>query len=143
MQYQHLLVPVDLAVPVSSAIETALNMATQHRAKTTLLYVIEAIDSAPDEPDDEIDRFYAGIEASIQERLAEIARRFEAAGLPVDREVIVGHHVREIVQYSATRSVDLIVMDSQRVDPNHPGRAVASVSHQVSVFSQCPVMLIK
>ncbi|MFT5093360.1 MAG: nucleotide-binding universal stress UspA family protein, partial [Porticoccaceae bacterium] len=57
MQYQHLLVPVDIQESASSAIETALEMAAQYRARTTLLYVIEAIDSA-NEPDDEISHFY-------------------------------------------------------------------------------------
>ena len=142
MQYQHLLVPVDFQEPVGSAIEAALEMAAQHRARTTLLYVIEAIDSA-DEPDDEINHFYSELEDSIRSKLAEVAHRFEAAGLSVEREIVVGHQVRDIVHYSATQSVDLIVMNSQRVNPNQPGRGVGSISHQVSVFCQCPVMLIK
>ncbi len=142
MRYQHLLVPVDFHDAAASAIEAALEMATQHQARTTLLYVIEAIESA-DEPEDEFSSFYAELEESVRERLAAVARQFEAAGLPVEREIVVGHQVREIVQFSATQSVDLIVMNSQRVDPNQPGRGVGSISHQVSVFCQCPVMLIK
>ncbi|MFT5327009.1 MAG: nucleotide-binding universal stress UspA family protein [Planctomycetaceae bacterium] len=142
MQYQHLLVPVDIQESASSAIEAALEMAAQHRARTTLLYVIEAIDLA-NEPDDEISHFYSELEDSIRLKLAEVARRFEAAGLSVDQEIVIGHQVRDIVHYSATQSIDLIVMNSQRVDPNQPGRGVGSISHQVSVFCQCPVMLIK
>lgn len=142
MQYQHLLVPVDFREPVGSAIDAALEMAAQHRARTTLLYVIEAIDLA-NEPDDEISHFYSELEESIHSKLAEVARRFEAAGLSVEREVVIGHQVRDIVHFSATQSVDLIVMNSPRVDPNQPGREVGSISYQVSVFCQCPVMLIK
>ena len=56
---------------------------------------------------------------------------------------MVGHGPREIVQYSATRAVDLIVMRSERVDLNRPYERVNTVSHQVSLFCQCPVMLVK
>ena len=38
----------------------------------------------------ELDRFYAELEAGVRERLAELARRFEQAGLPVRKEIVVG-----------------------------------------------------
>ena len=143
MRYQHLLVPVDFTAANTAALDAALDLAAQHRARTTLLHVIEAIDQAGDDDETGLHRFYAELEAGVREKLAELARRFEQAGLPVQMEIVVGRRVRDIVQYSATKSVDLIVMKSDRVDLNRPQEGWASVSHQVSIFCQCPVMLVK
>ena len=143
MRYQHLLVPVDFTVANTVALDAALDLAAQHRARITLLHVIEAVDQAGDDDETELDRFYAELEVGVRERLGELARRFERAGLAVRKEIVVGRRVRDIVQYSATESVDLIVMKSDRVDLNRPQEGWASVSHQVSIFCQCPVMLVK
>lgn len=143
MHYQHLLVPIEFHEAAASAIEAALQLAAQHQARTTLLYVIEEIDSGGEDPDDELRRLYAGIEESIRSRLRDVVLRFQNAGLTVEQEILVGRPVRDIVRYSATRAIDLIVMSSERIDPNHPGSGIGSFSHQVSVFCQCPVMLIK
>ena len=141
MNYEHLLVPVDPGDPDEEAIQTALALAAQHHAQTTLLYVIEAIDHSED--DDEIGRFYAELESRFRQKLSAIVLQYQQAGLPVRSEVVIGHRPREIIQYSATQSVDLIVMRSERVDLSRPDQRVTSVSHQVSLFCQCPVMLVK
>ncbi len=144
MKYRHLLVPVDLADPESVTIETALELAAQHHAETTLLYVIESIDrNGNDDEENGWDEFFAGLEATVRERMESIVSRFREAGLSAHSEIVVGHGPREIVQFSATRAVDLVVMSSQRVDLNRPFENLTSASHQVSLFCQCPVMLVK
>lgn len=143
MRYQHLLVPVGFSEPVSVAIETALELAAQNQAKTTLLHVIEAIDLKSDEPDDGIEEFYTYAEAEVRLRMAKLIHRFVQAGLAVEQQIVVGRRVQTIVQYSATESIDLIVMQSHRADPTQPHRVMTSLSNQVSLLCQCPVMLIK
>ena len=144
MQYHHLLVPVDRNGPDPATIDVAFELAMQHHARTTLMYVIEAIDVVTNgDNDDDLESFYAELEVNIQKKLAGAAQRFEHAGLTVKAEILIGRGAREIVQYSATESVDLIVMRSQRVDLNRPHENLASFSHQVSLFCQCPVMLVK
>ena len=129
MEYQHLLMPVDLNDPDLAAVDVAFELALQHRARTTLLH--------------EIDSFYAELEASVRIRLEGIIHRFEQSALEAWPEIVVGHRACDIVQYSATQFVDLIIMRSRRVNLNHPHGALTSVSHQVSMFCQCPVMLVK
>lgn len=144
MHYRHLLVPLNFHDPGGTTLQTALDLASQHQAQTTLMYVIEAIDdSEDDDRENGIQAFYAELEADIREKVGGIAARFEQEGLPVRAEIVVGHGPREIVQYSASESVDLIVMRSERVDLSQPDQRVTSVSHQVSLFCQCPVMLVK
>lgn len=140
MRYEHLLVPIDWSDRDQRALEAALEMAAQHQARTTLIYVIESIDAGDEE---ELKSFYAEVEDSVRERLQTLVRRFQQAGLMARPEIVVGHKARTIVQYTATESVDLIVMQSERVDLQHPEQGLSSLSHQVSLFCQCPVMLIK
>ena len=104
------------------------------------MYVIEAIDAGDEE---ELTSFYAEVEDKVRDRLQSLIRRFRQAGLMARPEIVVGHKARTIVQYTATESVDLIVMQSERVDLQHPEPGLNSLSHQVSLFCQCPVMLIK
>ena len=143
MKYQHLLVPIDLSATDERELDAAFDLAIQHGATTTLMYVIEAIDESPDEEADELTAFYAELEDTVRIRLQEFSRRFQNAGLEVRPEIVVGRTARVIVQYSATESVDLIVMRSERVDWDRPEKVLNSLSHQVSMFCQCPVMLLK
>ena len=139
MPYQHLLVPIDWSDPDQRAPQAALELAAQHQAMTTLIYVIEAID----DDDEDLETFYAEAERRVRDRLQSVMQPFEQAGLSVRPEIVVGQKARTIVHYTAAQSVDLIVMSSERVDLQRPETALNSISHQVSLFCQCPVMLIK
>ena len=143
MKYQHLLVPIVPNAPDQDALDVAFDLATQHSARTTLIYVIEAVEEAAYDEEDELDAFYAHLEANVRRRLQDLSQRFEHAGLAVRPEIVVGRTAQVIVRYSATESVDLIVMRSERVDLNQPEKVLTCLSHQVSMFSQCPVMLLK
>jgi nucleotide-binding universal stress UspA family protein len=140
MPYEHLLVPVDWSDPDQRALEAAIELALQHQARTTLMYVIEAIDA---DDEDDMQSFYTEVEDRIRDRLQSLIQRFQQVGLAVSSEIVVGHKARTIVQYTATESVDLVVMPSRRVDLQHPEKGLYSLSHQVSLLCQCPVMLIK
>lgn len=141
MRYQHVLVPVDLTKPDPVAIQAAYDLARQYHARMTLLHVIESIDELTD--DSEMDKFYAAVEERVRENVALVTQQFKSSELVVQQDVVVGRRARDIVRYSATHAVDLIVMRSDRVNPDQPRAAISKISHQVSMFSQCPVMLVK
>ena len=145
MKCQHVLVPVDLHDPDLRAIETAMEIASRHNARITLMHVIEAIDDGDEDEDEasEFAAFYAELEIDIRRQLMELAKRFQQIGLTVNMEIQVGHGPREIVRYSAAGAVDLIVMRSQTIDLDRPVESLKSASHQVSLFCQCPVLLVK
>lgn len=145
MEYQHLLVPVDLRLPDQLALQTAFDLALQHQAHTTLLYVIESIDDGGEDEDeeDELQTFYAQVECKVRKRLVEMVQRFQDAGLEVRLEIVVGRTAHTVIQFSSTEKVDLIVMQAARIDVDRPEQALASVSHQVSLFCPCPLMLLK
>ena len=140
MDYQHLLVPIDLTRPNRQSLRIADALAGISFARITLLHVIESIDEAAD---DDLEEFYREIEARIRATQAvdaELASRLEGR---LHCEVVIGRRAREIIRYSSAHEVDLIVMASDQVDPTAPYKALRLISHQVSMLSQCPVMLVK
>ena len=138
--FEHFLVPVDFSDATADALERILDMVKQAESRLTLLHVIETID---DEPDDELDDFYKDLERQAESRLAAMAKRFSDTGVSVSHEIVFGNRAREIVRYSSERHVDLVVMRSRRMDLQQPTDHFGSVSHQVSIFCQCPVLLLK
>lgn len=142
-RFRHLLVPVDFSDVGAAAVDTAVELAMLHRAELTLLHVIETIGDEPDESDSEIDDFYRQLESDARTKLAEIVARVEPQGVSIKHEILFGRRVREIVQYSMNRSVDMIVLSSHKLDLDRPQEGMASLSHQVSILAQCPVLLVK
>jgi len=142
MKCEHLLVPVDIKF-AARAIDAARDLAVLHGASITLMYVIEAIADSAVESEGEFDEFYAAAEARVRSRLQQLSQPLIDAGINVRPEIVVGERAKTIVQYSVLETVDLIVMESERCDLNHPESALDNFGHQVSMFCQCPVMLVK
>jgi|AntAceMinimDraft_11_1070367.scaffolds.fasta_scaffold24776_1 hypothetical protein len=100
MKYKHLLVPIDLNAPDQCALDAAFDRALQHRAITTMMYVIEAIDEAEDaEEEVELNAFYAELEENVRVCLQQLSQRFEHAGLIARPEIVVGRTASAVFQY--------------------------------------------
>ena len=139
-RFQHFLVPVDLSDADAAIFELLREMTGTGGARVTLLHVIEAIDT---EPDEELQQFYDSLESKAREKLAIVSQHVAASGVPVDLAIVFGQRVAQIVRYSMERKVDLVVMRSTRVDLANPGEGWQSLSHQVTILSQVPVLLVK
>ncbi|HUG90038.1 MAG TPA: universal stress protein [Planctomycetaceae bacterium] len=140
LRFQHVLVPLDFTEANADLLTVVFDMASDNRARVTLLHVIEAIG---DESDDELDEFYASLEPEARQKLATAAHRFVDAGLAVDQQVLIGRRMPMIVEFAVEREVDLIVIGSPRLDLANPQAGISSVGYQVSMFCQCPVLLLK
>ena len=84
-------------------------------------------------------RFAARAEAELERR----AQRFSAAGVRVDQKLLYGKRVLEIVRDARERKVDLIVMSSHKIDPAAAAQSLGTLSYQVSILCDCPVLLVK
>jgi nucleotide-binding universal stress UspA family protein len=138
-RFQHVLIPVDLSDADAATFELVRDV-TAGGARVTLLHVIEAIDA---EPDDELQQFYDTLEAKARQKLEAASKRVTTLGLPVDLAIVFGQRVAQIVRFSMERDVDLVVMRSTRVDLSQPAAGWQSLSHQVTILSQVPVLLVK
>ncbi|MFP4445860.1 MAG: universal stress protein [Desulfosudaceae bacterium] len=63
--------------------------------------------------------------------------------LTIRQKIIYGNRAAQILQFAGEHKIDLIVMSSHKVDPDDPARGWGTISHKVSILSQCPTMLVK
>jgi nucleotide-binding universal stress UspA family protein len=139
-QFQHLLVPLDLSEANARLLDVVYDIVRQSGARVTLLHVIEAIG---DEADDELEEFYASLEPEARGKLAVASRRFAEAGVAIEQQVLIGRRMPTIVQFAIDQQVDLIIVDSPRLDLQNPQQGLSNLGYQVSMFCQCPVLLLK
>ncbi len=136
--FQHVLVPVDLRDRNRRALQTAGRMAGSD-GEVTLLHVIETLDL----PFDELEDFYQRLHDRAHAAMDEMAEPLSTSGRTVSQRVSYGNRLREILGYAEENLTDLIVMSSRRVDPSDAPTGFATLSHQVAILSQVPVLLVK
>jgi nucleotide-binding universal stress UspA family protein len=139
-RFQHILVPLDFTAKNQAALDIAFELACQNKAAVTLLHVIETIENVPDE---ELRSFYKRITSRAEAELEVRGQRFAAAGIRVDRKILYGKRLTEIVRDARERKVDIVVMSSHKVDPAAAAQSLGTLSYQVSILCDCPVLLVK
>ncbi len=142
-RFQHILVPIDLTPKNRSALDIAFELATENKARVSLLHVTETIDTADQHPDDETLAFYDRVQQRVRNDLESLSQRFADAGVTVEVKVPLGKPLKEIVSFAATHEVDLIVMSSHPVDKEDLLQSWGTLSYKVSVACQCPILLVK
>jgi nucleotide-binding universal stress UspA family protein len=139
--FKHILVPIDLSDKNARTLQTALMLASQSRARVTLLHVVQHV---PHIPLGEMRPFYRRLVATSRRRLAEATKPFAAEGVSVGTEVLVGEPAREVVRLAMAKKADLVVMGSHKVNPaRRSNRGWGTTSYKVGIFCQCPILLVK
>jgi nucleotide-binding universal stress UspA family protein len=138
--FTHILVPVDFTEKNRAALDVAFQLASRIRSRITLLHVIEKVEYADDE---ETHDFYQMLEVKANNELAGMAQRFLDNQLTVDQQIVFGRRRSEIVRASLDRNVDLVLLSSHKIDLDKPPKDWGTLSYQVSVLCQCPVLLVK
>jgi nucleotide-binding universal stress UspA family protein len=136
--FRKVLVPVDLTEKNNDAVDAAAELAGRE-GNVTLLHVIEAIEG----PFDELQEFYQRLEKKAQGTLTELARRVGARTASVQQVVCYGKRAAEIVVYARENGFDLIVITSHRVDPNRAAESLMTISHQVAILADVPVLVLR
>jgi nucleotide-binding universal stress UspA family protein len=75
--------------------------------------------------------------------LKSIAERTAEEHVTVDHEVSIGRPTAEILRAACNHKVELIILSSHKIDPERPTEGWGTISHQVSVLADCPVLLVK
>lgn len=140
-RFQHVLVPVDFTDKNHAALDLAFELASVNKSRVTLLHVIEEI--GQEDEDEEVQEFYSNLQQRAQSELETMMQRFLSAGLEAEFKVRLGKRVFEIVSYSAERGIDLIVLHSHKIDADRPIQSAGTISYQVSILCDCPVLLVK
>jgi len=137
--FKKILIPLDFTAENRAALDLAREMAERDDIEIRLLHVIKTI---ADVPFEEMRDFYERLERRARTQL-----EAAAAGFPnpeaVPQEVVYGRRAETIVSYAAQHGMDLILLSSHRVGPERPLAGIGTISHQVAVLAECPVLLVK
>ncbi len=142
-RFQKILIPVDFAKKNWSALDVAFEIAVSNKAAVTLLHVIEAIDDGDLDEDPDVKEFYRRMEDRSARELEAMGQRFVEAGVEVHEKIRFGKRVFEIVRYAEEHPVDLIVMSSHPLVAHRKSTNIVTLSYQVSLICDCPILLVK
>lgn len=137
--FEKILVPVDLTPKNRRAVEVARNLALQAGGSVSLLHVIETLDL----PFEELKDFYDRLERQALAHMARLTEPLEHAEVPFEAHVLYGDRSERITRFARERAIDLIVMESHRVEPGVPGKGPTTISYRVAMVADCPVLLVK
>lgn len=138
--FQHILVPTDFSAESKRAFDIAKTIVSSEGGVLTLLHVIEII---ADTTFDEFKSFYLKLEERAVSHLDEWIDASSGHEFPVEKKIMYGNRVGEIIKFARESKVDLIILSSHKIDVDDPGRGWGTISYKVGILSQCPVMLIK
>jgi len=138
--YRNLLLPVDLSEKSETAIATATQLIQSQTGTITLLHVVETIHGAESE---EIRDFYEMIHEKAEKRLEQWAAPLAAKGFDVRITLRHGKRAPEIIRFAAEQGIDLVVVATHTVNPDDPTKDLGTLSHQLAMFCNCPVLLIR
>ena len=139
-QLQHLLVPLNFADSNEIAIEAAIEIASTAPARVTLLHVIEPIDVAEDS---EVQDFTEQLRSQADEQLLAREKRFSDLDITVTSENLIGSRATEIIRFANSNEVDMIILNSHRIQNGQPENALGKLSYQVAALASCAVLLLK
>jgi nucleotide-binding universal stress UspA family protein len=138
MQIQHILVPTDFSPDAEQALEHAVALAQQFKARITLLHAIHL----PVTTEVALTAYFSEMEASAQRDMETYQKRVADAGLTVEALVLVGDPFRQITETAANAGVDLIVMGTHgRTGLQH--WMLGSVAERVVRLAPCPVLVTR
>ncbi len=138
--FKHILVPTDLTDRNRKAMEIAVKMALEDCAKITLLHVVETIDDAES---DDFRKFYRQLGSRAARKMNEIIEECRREELVIDKQVLFGKRVHEILNFADINGIDLIILSSHRLEMENASEGWGTISFKVGVLSHCPVMLVK
>lgn len=138
--FRRILVPVDFTPHSRRAARAAARIAAVSKAETTLVHVIERIDT--DEPG-ALRSFYQRLERGARRKMTEILEEYGKKDLAARAEVLYGNRVNEILRFAQENRTDLIVMSSHKLPVRRSGENWGTISYKVGILAGCPVLLVK
>jgi nucleotide-binding universal stress UspA family protein len=139
-KFRHILVPLDFTAKNQAALEVARELATQNKVSVRFVHVIETIENLQDA---ELTAFYTRLASRAEAELGVRAQEFANAGIKVERKILFGKRLTEILREARDQKIDLIVVSSHKIDAATPVQSLGTLSYQISILCDCPVLLVK
>jgi nucleotide-binding universal stress UspA family protein len=138
--FKHILVPSDLTERNRKAMDIAVKMALVNEASITLLHVVETMEEADS---DDFKKFYKQLGSRANKVIDKLIAQYGPKSVSIEKQILYGKRVFEIINFAAEHQVDLIIMSSHKLDPENAAEGWGTISFKVGVLSHCPVMLVK
>ena len=138
--FRHILVPTDLTERTDKALQLARRLSSLDRTRITMVHIIETIEGLSFE---DLRPFYRRMERKARTAMKLLAKRAPEGAVNATHAVACGRRAEEIVRFASANDVDLIVLASHRVNPSRVNRDWGTISYQVGILAQCPVLLVK
>ncbi len=138
--FKNILVPTDLSEKSIKALDIAAKIGAENERQISLLHVIETIEDTDYE---EFEEFYGKLKNRAHKKMEEIANRCGDKNIIIQRRVVFGKRVREIVRFAHENAIDLIILSSHKIDKIDAAEGWATISYRVGILSHCPVMMVK
>lgn len=139
MFYQ-ILVPTDCSDASRHSLDVAVKIALLDGGNVYLVHVIEMI---TDTAFREFEDFYLKLERKAETDMNSLVSPHQEAQVEIERKIVYGDRCREILRFAEDNKIDLIVMNSHRIEAGDPVQGWGTLSYKIAVLSQCPVMLVK
>jgi len=139
MFYQ-ILVPTDCSDASRRPLDIAVKIASLDGGNVYLLHVIEVI---ADTTSREFEDFYLKLERKAETDMNGLLSPHQEAQMEIERKIVYGNRGREILRFAEDNKIDLIIMNSHRIEVEDPVQGWGTLSYKIAVLSQCPVMLVK
>ena len=138
--FKNILIPSDLTERNHKAMDIAVKLALENDAVVTLLHVIETLEQVDSE---DFEKFYKQLGARAGRKIDKLIAKYGREGITMEKQIVYGRRVYEILNFAATHGVDLIIMSSHKLDPENAAEGWGTISFKIGVLSHCPVMLVK
>ena len=139
--FKKILVPTDFSAKSKHALDIAINVALLNYGTVYLLHVIKTI---PNITFDELEDFYLKLEDRAKQGMTQLLATYQGRSqVKVEWAVVYGNRVQEILQFVEKHQIDLIVMNSHKIDVDKPEQGWGTISYKVGVLANCPIMLVK
>jgi universal stress protein A len=140
---QKILVPTDFSSFSQQALEFALALADEFRAKLHVMHVWDlAMTSSLLPPEPYPEMVLTEEQKTAEEHLTKVTNELQASGFDAEPVFVLGKPYMEIVKAAANLNVDLIVLASHgRSGISH--LLLGSVAEKVVRLAPCPVFTVK
>lgn len=138
--YERIIVPADLTDGNGPAVEVAGRVVAKETGTVYLLHVIETIPGFAIEEERD---FYGKLEKSATEHLEKLGEILTQSGVRWRAEVAYGPRAKTILDEARKLDADLIIIQSHRLDRDRPQQGWGTLSFQVGILSDRPVLLVK
>jgi nucleotide-binding universal stress UspA family protein len=138
--FKNILIPSDLTERNHKTMDIAVKMALENRAVVTVLHVIETVEQVDSE---DFQKFYRQLGARAGRKIDKLIAKYGREGLTMEKQILYGRRVYQILNFAVAHNVDLIIMSSHKLDPENAAEGWGTISFKIGVLSHCPVMLVK